>query len=101
MPGMGSFSSMFYSWDVGPVHFVAVNTEAYYFLNYGLGPLVNQYEWLTRDLAEANRPENRSVIGFKIFVGFISSSFSFLTTVFFLFFRFRYFKAVTCTMVTG
>ncbi|XP_026332505.1 acid phosphatase type 7 isoform X1 [Hyposmocoma kahamanoa] len=59
MPGMGSFSSMFYSWDVGPVHFVAINTEAYYFLNYGLGPLVNQYEWLKRDLAEANRPKNR------------------------------------------
>lgn len=62
MPGMRNFSSMFYSWDVGPVHFVAVNTEAYYFLNYGLTPLVNQYQWLRRDLAEANRPKNRSVI---------------------------------------
>lgn len=62
MPGMGSFSSMFYSWDVGPVHFVAVNTEAYYFLNYGLGPLVTQYEWLKRDLAEANKLKNRSVM---------------------------------------
>lgn len=62
MPGMGSFSSMFYSWDVGPVHFVAVNTEAYYFLNYGLGPLVSQYEWLKRDLTEANLPKNRSVV---------------------------------------
>ena len=50
---------MFYSWQLGAVHFVAVNTEAYYFLNYGVAPLLQQYEWLQRELATANEPQNR------------------------------------------
>lgn len=55
----GNTESLMYSFDLGPVHFIAFNTEAYYFLNYGIKSLVNQYEWLEQDLAEANRPENR------------------------------------------
>ncbi|XP_039756844.1 acid phosphatase type 7 isoform X1 [Pararge aegeria] len=55
----GSHGSLFYSFDLGPVHFVSLSTEVYYFLQYGLKMLVNQYEWLRRDLAAANTPENR------------------------------------------
>ncbi|KAH8273336.1 hypothetical protein KR018_000638 [Drosophila ironensis] len=55
----GGTDNMFYSFDLGPVHFIGISTEVYYFLNYGVKSLVFQYEWLTRDLAEANLPENR------------------------------------------
>ena len=27
---------MFYSFDIGPVHFVSISTEFYYFLNFGI-----------------------------------------------------------------
>ncbi|XP_049875413.1 acid phosphatase type 7 isoform X6 [Pectinophora gossypiella] len=61
MPNMRVSESMYYSWDLGPVHFVGVNTEAYYFLNYGLVPLIEQFQWLEQDLKMASRPENRAV----------------------------------------
>lgn len=57
MPG-GSENHM-YSFNLGTVHFIGFSTEAYYFFNYGIKLLVNQYEWLERDLIEANKPENR------------------------------------------
>ncbi|KAK3881900.1 hypothetical protein Pcinc_013699 [Petrolisthes cinctipes] len=50
MPGYLDTESLFYSWNIGPVHMIAINTEAYYFLNYGLKPLSRQYEWLLDDL---------------------------------------------------
>lgn len=53
--------NLMYSFDLGPVHFIGFSTEVYYFMNYGIKTLVNQYEWLRRDLEEANRPENRAV----------------------------------------
>ncbi len=59
MPG-GS-ENAFYSFDIGPVHFIAFNSEAYYFINYGLKSLVFQYEWLEKDLIEATKPENRKL----------------------------------------
>ena len=52
--------SMFYSFDLGPVHFISLNTEYYYWLNYGAHPLIRQYNWLINDLKQANLPENRS-----------------------------------------
>lgn len=57
MPGRDS--SLYYSFDIGNVHFVSVSTEVYYFLQYGLKLVTNQYEWLEKDLARANLPENR------------------------------------------
>ena len=38
------------SWNVGPVHIISFSTEVYYFLQYGLEQLVQQYDWLKRDL---------------------------------------------------
>lgn len=55
----GETENLMYSFNVGPVHFIAFFTEAYYFLNYGIKTLVKQYEWLETDLIEANKPENR------------------------------------------
>lgn len=52
--------SIMYSFDMGPVHFISISTELYYFMNYGLKPLVFQYQWLEQDLIEANLPENRA-----------------------------------------
>lgn len=57
----GEAENLYYSYDVGPVHFVSVTTEPYYFLQYGLKVLDNQFRWLQQDLSEANREENRSV----------------------------------------
>lgn len=55
----GGPQSFMYSLNIGPVHLISISTEVYYFLNYGLKPLVFQYEWLENDLLIANLPENR------------------------------------------
>lgn len=46
----GNADSLMYSFDMGPVHFISISTEFYYFLEYGLKLVVGQYEWLQRDL---------------------------------------------------
>lgn len=53
--------SLVYSFNMGPIHFVAFSTEVYYFLNYGMKQLIYQYQWLENDLKEANKPENRKI----------------------------------------
>lgn len=65
----GNTESLYYSFDMGPVHFIAISTELYYFLNYGIKPLANQYEWLVNDLREANKPENRAQRPFIVTFG--------------------------------
>ena len=47
--------NMFFSYDVGPIHFVSVSTEFYYFLNFGLMQVKKQYDWIQKDLATVNR----------------------------------------------
>lgn len=57
----GDTEGLFYSFDLGPVHFIGFNTEVYYYFNYyRLKNVVYQYEWLERDLQEATKPENRA-----------------------------------------
>ncbi|TGZ58191.1 hypothetical protein CRM22_009697 [Opisthorchis felineus] len=58
MPG-GDGESLFYSFDIGPAHVIAFSSELYYYLYYGWRPVVRQYEWIKKDLEEANKPENR------------------------------------------
>lgn len=58
MPGEKT-QGMFYSIDIGPVHFVMFSSEFYYFVQYGWTQIVEQYRWLEKDLAKANEPENR------------------------------------------
>lgn len=55
----GGLDSLMYSFDMGPMHIISISTEVYYFMNYGIKPLVFQYEWLEQDLIKANLPENR------------------------------------------
>ncbi|XP_059062839.1 acid phosphatase type 7-like [Achroia grisella] len=57
MPGQES--NLYYSFDVGPIHFVSISTEVYYFTQYGIKLISYQYEWLKKDLAEANSAANR------------------------------------------
>jgi len=47
--------NMFYSFDLGPVHFVSISTEFYYFLNFGIKQVLNQFSWLEKDLSQVNR----------------------------------------------
>ena len=47
--------NMFFSFDIGPVHFVSISTEFYYFLNFGLIQVKHQYDWLENDLAHVDR----------------------------------------------
>ncbi|KAK0082357.1 hypothetical protein PV325_010639 [Microctonus aethiopoides] len=56
----GESEGLYYSFNLGPVHFIGINTEAYYFMNYGIKQLVNQFVWLENDLKEANKPEIRA-----------------------------------------
>ncbi|CAG9864506.1 unnamed protein product [Phyllotreta striolata] len=56
----GAPDSSMYSANIGPLHVISISTEVYYFLDYGLKPLVFQYQWLEDDLARANLPENRA-----------------------------------------
>ncbi|XP_017852644.1 acid phosphatase type 7 isoform X3 [Drosophila busckii] len=56
----GGTDSLFYSFDLGPVHFIGFSTEVYYFLQYGFKPLVKQFEWLEQDLRRANEPAQRA-----------------------------------------
>ncbi|CAG5125119.1 unnamed protein product [Candidula unifasciata] len=50
---------MYYSFNMGPAHFISISTEYLYFTNYGYEQIFNQYEWLKQDLMEANKAENR------------------------------------------
>jgi len=47
--------NMFYSFDIGPIHFVSISTEFYYFLNYGLKQVILQYNWIEKDLSNVDR----------------------------------------------
>lgn len=38
------------SWNIGPAHIVSFSTEVYYWLNYGIEQIVQQYDWLVKDL---------------------------------------------------
>jgi len=65
----GGNESLMYSINIGPMHIISISTEVYYFLNYGIKPLVFQYDWLEEDLINANLPQNREKQPWIVVVG--------------------------------
>lgn len=58
----GQMNNFYYSFNVGPIHFVSFSTEFYYFVeSSGLPVLHAQYEWLKRDLSFASSLEQRKL----------------------------------------
>ena len=48
MPGRSNDAgSLFYSWNIGPVHIISYNTEVFFFPDvYGHDDMRRQYDWL-------------------------------------------------------
>ncbi|EDO41277.1 predicted protein [Nematostella vectensis] len=57
----GNTNGMYYSWNIGPVHFISISTEVYFSTYYGYDLIDYQYAWLERDLKEATSKENRTL----------------------------------------
>ena len=55
----GQMNNHYYSFNIGTAHVVSINSEFYYYTEYGWDQIRAQYEWLERDLQEANKPQNR------------------------------------------
>lgn len=53
--GSSEKNNWFWSYNIGPIHFVFFNTEFYYFKKYGTMQIMNQYRWLEEDLRKANQ----------------------------------------------
>ncbi|XP_022082973.1 acid phosphatase type 7-like [Acanthaster planci] len=60
MPSYEANQNLWYSWNIGPVHFVVFSTEVYFFLEDSKQTKVNQLKWLEEDLKEASDPKNRT-----------------------------------------
>lgn len=60
MPGDMNTDNMFYSFNIGRAHVISFSTEYYFYIEYGFWQIKNQYDWLVRDLEEANKPVNRA-----------------------------------------
>jgi len=56
----GDMDNLFFSFDMGPVHFVSVSSEVYYYPALGYDQILTQYNWLRDDLQAANEPSARS-----------------------------------------
>lgn len=65
----GKTESLWYSWNIGPAHIISLSTELYFYLDYGQDLIFKQYDWLEKDLKEANTPENRAVRPWIITMG--------------------------------
>uniref|UniRef100_A0A673C6A3 Purple acid phosphatase n=1 Tax=Sphaeramia orbicularis TaxID=375764 RepID=A0A673C6A3_9TELE len=65
----GQTESLWYSWNLGSAHIISLSTEVYFYLEFGKELLFKQYEWLKKDLEEANLPENRAVRPWIITMG--------------------------------
>jgi len=68
MPNYASTESLYYSFDLGPVHFVAVDTELYHF-EHQFERTKAQFEWLEADLQAASAPAARAARPWIIIYG--------------------------------
>lgn len=53
----GGNQGLYFSYDIGPVHFISYSSELYYYTEW-LGP-ERQYEWLEKELQKSTTPESR------------------------------------------
>ncbi|XP_043929910.1 acid phosphatase type 7 isoform X1 [Protopterus annectens] len=65
----GDTEGLWYSWNIGPAHIISFSTEVYFYVDYGVDLIFKQYEWLKKDLEEANRPQNRKIRPWIITMG--------------------------------
>lgn len=68
MPDNDYHDNQFYSFDLGPIHWIGISTEFYgYYYKYGIEPVLTQYKWLSRDLtvANANRAKSPWIVTFQ------------------------------------
>ncbi|CAJ0582052.1 unnamed protein product, partial [Mesorhabditis spiculigera] len=66
MPKNGADDGTFYSFDLGPVHFVGINTENYgYYYKYGTDSIYTQYDWLQKDLEMVDRSKTPWLISYQ------------------------------------
>ncbi len=49
----------YYSWNLGPVHFIAYDTELFQIEIFDKEKVDRELYWLEQDLIQANLPENR------------------------------------------
>lgn len=64
----GQINNHFYSFNIGTAHVVSINTEFYYYTQFGWDQISTQYEWHEKDLKKANKPENREKRPWIIFM---------------------------------
>jgi hypothetical protein len=55
-----STSPHWYSWDMGPAHFISYSTEVYFYSYFSGWGESEQLKWLQEDLARATSPDNRA-----------------------------------------
>ncbi|XP_077997692.1 acid phosphatase type 7-like [Glandiceps talaboti] len=60
MPNYDENQNVWFSWNIGPAHIISISTEIYFYVNYGIEQMFNQWNWLKKDLEEATKPENRA-----------------------------------------
>lgn len=65
----GEMNNHFFSFNVGPAHIISFSTEFYYFTEYGIAQLFNQYNWIKQDLEKYNKPEMRAKYPWIITLG--------------------------------
>lgn len=51
----GNINNHYYTFNVGPIQFIAFSTEFYFFIQFGFAQTFRQYHWLEKTLINANK----------------------------------------------
>ena len=62
------------SWNIGPAHIISYSTEVYFWLQYGIEQIVQQYNWLIRDLEVKKYSRHYPCICFFVAFSCLSTS---------------------------